>query len=147
MVRSLFLVLDVWLLRYDWPSSTLSRGRRPRAPSQGTVFCAGSFGSVNFRVPGFTCLSVWGGLLLLHLEKKRKDLPLSGFHLDVQCSDQYEGYWGSCTRPGRVSVYVSECICKRNERQRFPFGDVRVKDPFRYPPFMQYDLASYAVHA
>ena len=63
--------------------STLSRGRSPRAPSQGTVFfpdrcsvysCAGSwegsfshfsrrspgwdrFVSVNCRVPGFSCLS------------------------------------------------------------------------------------------
>ena len=81
--------------------------------------------SVNFRVPGFTCLSVWGGLLHLHLEKKkRKDLSLSGFHLDVQCSDQYKGYRGSYAQPGRSSVYVSKCVCKRNERQRFPFGDV-----------------------
>ena len=60
-----------------------------------------------------------GGLLLLHLEKKCKDLPVSGFHLDVQCSDQCKGYQGSCTQPVRFSVHVSEGICKRNERQRF----------------------------
>ena len=38
------LFSDLQLCRqYCWPSSTLSRGRRPRAPSQGTVFCAGPF--------------------------------------------------------------------------------------------------------
>ena len=43
----------------------------------------------------------WGGrLLLLHLGKNWKELPVSGFHLDVQCS-------------------VSECIWKRNERETF----------------------------
>ena len=38
-------------LQYFWPSSPLSRSRRPRAPSQVTVFCAGPFGGV--AIAGF----------------------------------------------------------------------------------------------
>ena len=128
VVCGIYLVMDVWLLRYGWPSSTWSRGRRLRAPSQGTVFsnrhsvcsCAGSLGECELpgsRVHLPVCVEC--GLLLLHLEKKCKGLPVSGFHLEVQCSDQYKGYRGSFVQPGRFSVYVSEGICKRNERQRF----------------------------
>ena len=36
--------------------------------------------------------------------------------------------------------YVSEGICKQNERQRFPFGDLMGKGAFRYLPFVRYDL-------
>ena len=110
----------------------VDQGHRPKE----RFLCWLFWRSVNFRVPGFTCLSVWCGHLFLHVEKKREDPPLSGFHLDVQCSDQYEGYWRSCTWSGRVSVYVSECI----DRQRFPFGDVMGQGPFQVSPFMQYAL-------
>ena len=65
---------------------------------------------------------------------------MSGFHLDVQCSDRYKGFRGSYTLPGRFSVYVSEGICKRNKRQRFPFGSVMGQGPFQISRFMQYVL-------
>ena len=65
---------------------------------------------------------------------------MSGFHLDVQCSDRYKGFRGSYTLPGRFSVYVSEGICKRNKRQRFPFGSVMGQGPFQVSHLMQYVL-------
>ena len=80
----LWYVLDVWLLQFDWPSSTLSRGRQLRAPSQERCFVLVPLGECELPGSGVHLL-VW----LMSQEFPEAESPAGFAALD--CSARFPG--------------------------------------------------------